>query len=498
MLGLFSAKSEHPLASTKEAKRIAVEISQLPPEKAMGEASTWFESLTGIDDFAPLLRFERIVEIANASLPHARRQARAFVAGPRLTRLQEQQQWRLNHDYWLHLGNALERCLADASAQQHATRELHPQMAVLLTALLIAYGGQLRWQRLHYGLVPDALWGRLGEIYLRAVRENIADSEVQAFDAMEGISSIATEYFKILLLHVSAAHNLLPREIGLAERIAPRFLTQFSLRSEAGSGTMFWIDAGKPMPPRRLTQLPAPSPGLRFVSAGEALPELQQLRASVAAAREPPADLSLGGQYSRESILHVIDHLAVCWSPKPPTRKNQRHRVSSRINVIAGLPTLFTYLSGSGLGLDDVHAWQVEDISQGGISARLPLLRNDWIRVGALLGFQPENTPGWQIGIVRRFSRENEINGSAGIETVSKMPRALTVMNGGLQTDLILLDVLRDDSSLRIILAPSHWEDGATLLAFVDGRPWRLYADERLEEADDWIVGRFVAELISD
>jgi len=67
MLGLFSAKSEHPLASTKEAKRIAVEISQLPPEKAMGEASTWFESLTGIDDFAPLLRFERIVEIANAS-----------------------------------------------------------------------------------------------------------------------------------------------------------------------------------------------------------------------------------------------------------------------------------------------------------------------------------------------------------------------------------------------------------------------------------------------
>jgi hypothetical protein len=168
------------------------------------------------------------------------------------------------------------------------------------------------------------------------------------------------------------------------------------------------------------------------------------------------------------------------------------------VYVIHGFEPLLGYLSGANTSLEGIEAWVIEDVSQGGIGAKLSIKRNDWAQVGALVGFQPEGVSGWHVGIIRRFTRQSESDGSAGIETLSKLPRPLSVMDSGLKTDLIVLDALQDDSSVRILIAPSYWENGTVFVTLLDGRPWRLHADEKLEEAGGWLIGRCIAEQIRD
>lgn len=498
MLGLFSATPDHPLASAKEARRIAAEIAQLPPAKALSETTDWFEALAGIDGFAPTLRFERSVDLAVASLPHARRLARDYIAGPHPTKHREQQLWRLGHGYWTHLGHALERCLADCDADSKSVRAFQPRLGTLLAALLMAYGAQSRWLGLRYDPTPEATWGMLGQAYLRAVREGSADSESQPFDSVEGVSSPSREYLRTLILHAASTHSMLPAEMALAERLLGRFLPHFTLHDAAPQDTMLWIDAGKPMPPARLSQPPETSPGVRYVSPGQALPALRQLRGEVAAARELPAELGCGGQYSRETVLRVLDQLANSWSPEPPKRKNLRHEVSSNVRVVAGLAAVRRQLAGEAGGADDSANWQVVNISQGGISARLPLAHADRIKVGVLVGYQPAGSQAWQVGVIRRLVRENENQATVGIEKLSKQPRVANFMEDGLRTDVLLLDALQDGGSLPVLLEASHWEDGAALVALIDGRHWQLNADEKLEVTDDWMMGRCSVDLLAN
>ena len=47
MLGLFSAKSGHPLADAKEAKRVLGELSMRDAATALDEVSGWLESVAG-------------------------------------------------------------------------------------------------------------------------------------------------------------------------------------------------------------------------------------------------------------------------------------------------------------------------------------------------------------------------------------------------------------------------------------------------------------------
>lgn len=491
MLGFFSNKSEHPLASPKEAKAICAELTRMDAAKGLDEAAGWFASLAGVDGFPPKLRLERLQELVAASLAHTRRQSREYLTDTGIHRLQQQQQWQRNFEYWQHLGEALERCRDEATASKD-------QLLPILSHLLTALGLQLRWLRLRHSQVPAELWTQLGQTYLQAVQLGGADRSVATLGAGENHTTPTQEYLKALVFQASSLDNLKPIEIVLAERLIGHVLPRFALSATAFPGCVYWIDAGRPAPPARLTQMPAATPGTRYLSPGEALADMQQMRERIRATGQLPREIAGVEALPAEAVLRVLDHLLQCWSAKPPLRKNARHRIASDVYVIHGLDTLPGYLLGSNSSLEGIETWVIEDVSQGGIGARLSINRNDWAQVGALVGFQPEGVSGWHVGIIRRFTRQSESDGAAGIETLSKQPRPLSVMDSGLKTDLIVLDPLQDDSSVRILIAPSYWENGAAFVTLLDGRPWRLHSDEKLEATGDWLIGLCIAEQIRD
>ena len=496
MLGFFSKKSDHPLADPEEAKRIFAELSALKPEAAVDEASTWLESLSGLDDFPVALRYQRVVEFDAATIMVARRLAREFYAGPRGSRFEEQKRWQRNQGYWAHLAIAYARCLDDIDHNAKGSNALKTEIGVLYARLLHALAGRLRWTRLRYGSVDGKQWQELGSLYMRAVQQGLVDARVNLYGTTESATTPGTEYLKVLLFHASSIDNLTLQEVGIAERLIAHFLPHFVFSPRPTPECSYWIDALQAEPPCRLVKPPPATESLRLFGAGQVLQAISALQARIRNTRVVPPEINLGGQYPPEVVLPVLEHLAVCWSPTPPTRKHARHRIASRVDITNGLPAIHWLLTGGGNSFGEIESWQIDDISQGGMSAKLPLLRNDWTRVAAIVAMRPENNPAWLVGAVRRFVRESESQGAAGIQTLSKTPRALVAAAGAFQTDLILLDPLLTDSSVRILLAPNSWEVGVPMNVMVDGQNWRLHPEERLETESDWMMGRCVVEAL--
>jgi hypothetical protein len=258
--------------------------------------------------------------------------------------------------------------------------------------------------------------------------------------------------------------------------------------AEVRPDNVYWVDADLPSAPKRLAVLPQMTPSLRFFSTGAALAELEALQRQLERG-EVPAEVNLGAQYSARIVLPVLKHLAMYWAPKPPMRSHDRHRVKSRLAVVNGLANIHARLSESGG--EESEAWVVDDVSLGGMGAQVPLGANDWVRIGALLGMQPEGGRNWLVGVIRRFSRDTPAQGSVGIETLSKSPHAVVGDLGGIDCNAILLDTPHVGETVRVILPSAAFEPALPLVFAWQGRSARLDPIEQLESGVDFDLGLY-------
>lgn len=488
MLGLFSAKPDHPLADAKEARRVLAELPAGEPPAALDSAAAWLESLVATDEFKADRRLELILQIDEAALPQARRLGRDYLTARRLTRAQEFKLWQLSRGYWAEMARAYEDSLKRFQQGDKGADGIKGNLGLLYARLLHAYGARFKWDQFRYTPVDGSFWAEAGAAYLGAEQARVSRQEVSLYASTP--STAEAEYLKMLVFHASSMDKLLPLEIEVAERLIAHFLPGFIFTGEVRPDNVYWVDAGKPLPPTRLAKLPEVAPTLRFFSTGSALAAVAELRERIERSGALPAEINFGGQYSPRVVLPVLDHLAVCWSPKPPMRSHTRHRVKSRITVVGGLSAVHRRLYKPGAAAAG-ESWVVEDVSLGGMGAQVPLKSNDWLRIGAVLALQPEGGDNWLVGIIRRFVRENDSQGNVGIETLSKSPRAVAANCGGLMTELVLLDPLQDGQPVRALLPATAWEDDVPVLFSLDGSEVRLMPEALLESATDVVVGRY-------
>ncbi|MFZ5508605.1 MAG: hypothetical protein ACOZCP_00995 [Pseudomonadota bacterium] len=490
MLGLFGAKPDHPLADAKEARRVFGSFVGMAPATALDEAAGWLESLGAEDKFRLEQRLGLIAQFDEAVQAHARRAGRDYLTAPRLGRAQEMKLWSSNRGFWAHLARAYENCLERYTAQEKGAEEIRTQLPLLTVRLLRAYAMQLKWEQFRYGPLSADIWRRLGQAYLAAEHGRFSQRRLAPYPGAPGETTAEQEYLKALVFHASSMDSLLPLEIELAERLIQHFLGRFVFTAEVRPDNVYWVDCAQALPPTRLARLPQPAPTLRFFNTSTALDEVSAL-ARVLEGGDVPADLNLGGQYSPKLVLSVLRHLALYWAPRPPTRSHVRHRVKSRLAVIHGLGRIHARLLGRDG--EEAEAWIVEDVSLGGMGAQLPLANNDWIRIGALLGLQPEGGDNWLVGVVRRFSRSTESLGSVGIETLSKTPRAVQAALGGMACEALLLDQAAPGEMLRVALPARAFETDIPLEFVADGRRVSLQPLELLESTMEFDIGRYRA-----
>lgn len=490
MLGIFSAKSEHPLAEPKEAKRVLAQLGTRDAAAAVDEITGWLESLAGDERLKLGDRVALLFQLDEAAQPHARKLARDYLASPRLGRGQEYRLWQGNHDFWAQLGAAYDTCLTrHADAEKGGETLGKSELNLLLVRLMRALSTRLKWDQFRYGpLLPD-LWQKMGRAYLAAGPSKLARQPVALYPGGKSETTIEQEYLKALMFQASSMDSLLPIEIEIAERLIAHFIGQFVFTAEVKPDNVYWVDAAMAVPPTRLAVLPQISPSLRFFSAGAALGGLEAMQEPVARG-EVPAEINLGAQYSPRALLPVMRHLAMYWAPKPPMRSHDRHRVKSRLNVVNGLVAVHRRLSGVAAG-EDSEAWIVEDVSLGGMGAQVPLGANDWLRIGVLVAMQPEGGSNWLVGVIRRFTRDTAAQGSVGIETFSRSPAAVAADLGGMACEAILLDAPQAGDTVRVVLPGASFEPAIPLVFPWRGGTAQLDAIEQIESGVDFDLGLY-------
>ncbi|MCX7156275.1 MAG: hypothetical protein NTW45_07520 [Rhodocyclales bacterium] len=496
MLGFFSNKTIHPLADSREAKRILAEIASREPQAAVEDASAWLDSLAADESFKLAQRVELILKLDEATVAQARRLGRDYPAMGSGSRVVESRQWQLGHGYWHQLISAYLDCLARYRAAEKENDAIRPQLPLLYGRLINALAAQFKWKRFRYGPVDPEFWQTLGGIYLAAVDAKAAQKPLSLYPGSPE-STIEAEYLKVLVFHASSLDNLQPLQIEIAERFIAYFLPYFSLIRELLRENVYWVDAAKPLPPTRLAKLPEITPTLRFFNGTRAMEAVGKTIEQIRSELRVPPGINLGAQYEVDTVIPVLEHLALCWAPKPPMRSNVRRRINSGMKAVNGLAEVHQRLSGRSSDEEGLEAWVVDDVSLGGFGAQVPVSRTDWIRIGVLVGMQPEGGENWLLGIVRRYLRTGQSQGSVGIETISKTPRAVFADAGGLQTEALLLDTLEVGEYARMALSANALEDKMALVFDLDDKKARLHPRETLMTGPDFVVANFFVQSFS-
>jgi len=495
-LGIFTTKSSHPLADAKEIRRLLHDLPAQEPALALAYAGAQFESLSAADDFRLDQRFDVVMQIDAAVAAHTQRLGREYLNGPEAGRAQESKAWSQCHDYWLRLFAAYADVLTRYRESEKGAATLTSRLPLLCTRLLRACCGRLKWEQFRYGPIDAEIWSTAGAAYLAAVA-NASERKTVAMSANGPTSSVEAEYLRLLLFHASSMDNLLPQEIEIAERLIAYLVPHFKLTEKVHPFNVCWVDPAKPMPPTRLARMPEITPSLRFFATRTALNALNGVRLNIESTGTLPSEVHFGAQYAPRVVVLVCEHLATCWAPVPPMRGHVRHRVKSWLAVIHGLDSVHQRLSGqAGQGEAAEEAWVAEDVSMNGMRANVPLVGKAWLRVGSLLGVQPDGSGNWLVGIVRRLSRSSDSFGDVGIETLSKTARAVVTDDGGRRLELILLDPVSVGDDVRVVMPELIWDPRIPLALSLDDRHYRLKPRELLEMGAGYALGCYQAEII--
>ena len=488
MLGLFAAKPGHQLADARELRRLLDELPALEPAAALERADAQLDSLVATEDLKLDHRFGLIVQIDGAVLAQATRLGREYLGAVDLNRVAEFKLWGQNHGYWSRLAAAYAGVLRRYRDDGRAGEALKPVLAQACARLLRACGGQLKWQQFRYGPPADEIWAAAGSAWLTACEAGLERKSVPLGGSGQA-SSVEAEYLKLLLFQASSMDNLLPVEIEIAERLIGHLVPFFKLTEQVHPFNVYWVDPAKPLPPTRLAKLPEITPTLRFFATRTALDALKGVQLKIEATGELPADINFGGAYAPRVVLPVCEHLAECWAPVPPMRGHPRHKVKSWLTVINGLERVFRRLAGQEAAAPNDEAWVAEDVSRNGIGASVNLIGKEWLKVGALVGMQPEGGGNWLVGIVRRIVRESESLANVGLETLSKSARTAVADSGGRRVEVLLLDALGHGAEVRVVMADIAWD--ARIPLALEGVGARLTPLGLADTGAGCVVGRY-------
>ena len=491
MLKLFGGnKPDHPMAELKEAKRLLTEVPAADAFKAVEELTHGLESVCVAEGFKPEYFAQLIQMIDDAAQLHVRKLQRDYISNSRLSKFQEQKLWSAIHDYWNRSARGFVACLDLFTAGARGADALKASLPLLVVRALRSLAAQIKWQYVRYGPFDNSRWGVVAKVYALAESRKIASSKVAVHAGFPGESSPEQEFLRAVMLSASSPDSLLPAEIELAERLIAHVSAGFKLALDQQPDIAYWIDLATDQRPLRLARPPQHAPTLRFFAAGKAVQELEQLISTIAASGNIPAALGLAASHEPDAVLEVLRHLALYWSPKPPERQHPRHRVKSRLNVAPGLDgVVAVHNPAATLDFDHnrVENWIIDDVSAGGFGASIPHMKGEWLKIGCLVGLQPEGGDNWVVGVIRRLNREAPPKGSVGIQTLARSAAVVSLKaQDGIAVEAVLLNPSADAAEAQLLVKSGVFVPGQQYGFARDGKEVMLMSLAVQERGEDY------------
>ncbi len=507
-LGGGGGKSDHPLADAKRAKEIADEISAAEPVKALAEATEWLESINQAADFKIESRVNAIELVDMAARKLQQKVLDDYFTVGVDNKFQENRIHAAATKYWKTLGDAYMQCVAQIETAKSISSELKPRVPVVVARGLRALTQHLKWVQFRYGKIEADCWKNISTLLKHAEAGGIVEHRIELYPGMAPATSVRNEFLRVMMLWAASPGSLSPLKQDVVEWVAGHFADKFLLPPRPEAEFIYYFDLGKSSPPQRWTRQTPVNPAARYFDAGEALLAVKSLADSTAAVGALPSGVDLGPSRNMDIVVEVLRHLVTNWARALPVRASEWRDTAMQLSVVHSFEVVVGAIApelGDGLDFTEALAhetWVAENVSQGGYGAVVPAGKDDWVKVGVLIGVKNEKETTWSVGLIRRVKSDDYKQRRVGIQLVSRIALPIQLRSsgaGGRPHRAILLNAEPSASGSMHVLVPHNaftLRDNIVGMYGKDNeRRCTLKPAGVLETGPDFIWARFIAEF---
>jgi hypothetical protein len=495
-MGLFSKKSDHPMADLKSARELLAEIPKNDALKALQEVTVWIESVRADDGIRLNDRFAALRLLDETARPHEVKVTREYFSTTAPSSFHENRLWTALNDFFTNLAEAYYEILVGCLEGEKGAAALKDVRMLIAVRGIHATMGRLKCAAVRYTPVEASIWEQLAEYYVHAETLHYLDEEFEFHGGNAADNSVRRRLAGVLLWWGTGTGSLKPLQIQLSERLTAHLSPYLDMETNPGSDSLFVFNVVQPNAPVRYSQDTSPHPNLRFIRLGKVQAQLESLIGSLEKG-VVPKEVNLGGDYEAELVLETARRLAANWLSAPPTRRTVRHSIKVPMRVVRGYAGVidqaykYTDLVESEAGED----WQAEDISASGFRCTLPSSRTGSVKVGMLLGFKPENVKYWGTGIVRRLRRDEQNNLDVGVEVLANQVTGVTLREQGGREDYSAVWLTNpganNKAEARLLIKPASFDESSTLQALIDNKRFLLIPKKINEKGDDYDLATY-------
>ena len=504
---------DHPMATLAGAQAIIASMPAGDPVRPLQDAVQWLESITSAGQFTITHRYAVIDLIDVALTRHGENLLPQYLALKPQAKFQEGLLWRAAMGYWKALGDAYLACVTQARLDKSAAAEFREQFAQLVARAMRTQVMQIKWILMRYGYVSDLYWTAVAKLYAHAESGAFVDETLDLYagaHAHENANayadghahqpdrgSIRQEFLRTLMLGVSSTGGLSPLKQHIAERVIAHYSNAFVSSTRANAGCNFFFDLHGGMSPARVLAEAPRGARLFYFGAGEALEATQRAVDVVNETGALPMELKFltGGEHV-DLAADTLLHLAFNWEKELPARDSERRKVATTLQIAHGFDGV---LAAGGDPLQET--WVVENASAEGYGMIVPERRGEWLQVGVLIGFLPEDENArWGAGVVRRVETDARGQRRVGIQVLSRavMPGTMCTWRStgdrGAPHNVVLLDAKPSRSGyLQVLLRPGSFtlRDPLEVTRLSDGKSFVVLPSGLVESGPDFDRVRF-------
>jgi hypothetical protein len=421
MLGLFGNKSDHPLDSLKSAQQQLDLLHKTDAIVVLQEITNWIEMLFDpASDFRPDHQLVILRMLDEAAQTYLHKTISQYFAVQPINSFQENRLWLAMNAFYTFVEQGYLRLLMAAREGEKRSAAYKASEALICARGISALFGHLECIAVRGEHIPPQIWGHLADFYDYAAVQQVLNEELQPYIGHPANSTVARLFASVVACSSIGVGALRSLSIHIAKRLIVHISPGFSVTVKVQDDSLFVFDLAKPAAPARMIDKnTAYPPSTCFVSMGTPTPFLDGLLVTLSK-NIVPADLHLGAAYDPEMVAEVVRRIALYGRGLLPVRRLPRRKIKMKINVLDGF---FSMLEQTHVDLNLSEQagdhWDVEDMSANGLRCVIAPGKANQVKIGSLVGLQPEKALHWGVGIVRRLSRDERNNLHVGIRILA-------------------------------------------------------------------------------
>ena len=354
-------------------------------------------------------------------------EARYFASGGNTESAEQSRVWGPVSLYCAQLEAAYMHLAKQFQIYSQGWAEVGDKIPMVVARAMRATSMRLKWQLMRYLPVEKDIWQTLSQLWAFVEDKGMGQARVVVY---EDKSTLPREFLKPMMLAVSAADSLPALEVDIAYRVIDHLSDRFELQRHPAKACNFFVDIDRWTAPERYMPVSVVRSGARFFGAGRVMGQIDELVTRLAGGDIVPREMNLHGISDMGAVIHVLEHLGRQWWARRPERRAERRRSLSQIGVVHGFDAIMTRLSSDEIVEQmrpPAETWSVENESDDGYGAVLPMGHGEWLHVGKVLAVKPSDTRIWAVGIVRRLAAQEGGQRNVGIELLARGARLVTL-----------------------------------------------------------------------